>query len=143
MSAELIQAFLAMQKQPVMDLIQSKLKGGKNPLDILMACQKGMEEVGKRLETGEFFLSELIYAAEVFKGVTALLGPKLSGMSGGLTSGGGVSLAIPRGIFTIWEKTSSSRSCRLRVSRSMTGESMCRPQNSSRPSRRPALPSCP
>ena len=97
MSADIIQAFLAMQKQPVMDLIQNKLQGGENPLDILIACQKGMEEVGKRFETGEFFLSELIYAAEVFKGVTALLGPKLSGTTGGLKPGSAVVFGTPQG----------------------------------------------
>jgi methanogenic corrinoid protein MtbC1 len=97
MSADIIQAFLAMQKQPVMDLIQNKLQGGENSLDVLIACQKGMEEVGKRFETGEFFLSELIYAAEVFKGVTALLGPKLSGTSGGVTAGGAVVFGTPQG----------------------------------------------
>ncbi len=36
-----------------------------------------MEEVGKRFETGEFFLSELIYSAEVFKAVSSLLEPQL------------------------------------------------------------------
>jgi 5-methyltetrahydrofolate--homocysteine methyltransferase len=36
-----------------------------------------MEEVGKRFETGEFFLSELIYSAEVFKQVSDILEPRL------------------------------------------------------------------
>ncbi len=97
MSTDIIQAFLALQKQPVMDLIQKKIQGGEQPLDILMACQKGMEEVGKRFESGEFFLSELIYAAEVFKGVTAILGPTLSGTSGGVTARGAVVFGTPQG----------------------------------------------
>jgi len=97
MSTEIIQAFLAMQKQSVLDLIEGKLKNGESALDLLTFCQKGMEEVGKRFETGEFFLSELIYAAEVFKAVTALLGPKLSGTSGGLTAGDAVVFGTPQG----------------------------------------------
>jgi methanogenic corrinoid protein MtbC1 len=36
-----------------------------------------MEEVGKRFETGEFFLSELIYSAEVFRQVSDILEPRL------------------------------------------------------------------
>lgn len=97
MSADIIQAFLTMQRQETMGLVQAKLQGGENPLDVLLACQKAMEEVGKRFETGEFFLSELIYAAEVFKGVTAILGPKLSGTSGGVTAQGAVVFGTPQG----------------------------------------------
>jgi methanogenic corrinoid protein MtbC1 len=97
MFTDIIQAFLALQKQPAMDLIQNKLLRGENPLEILMSCQKGMEEVGRRFETGEFFLSELIYAAEVFKAVSSVLKPKLAGAGGGAQSGGGVVFGTPQG----------------------------------------------
>ncbi len=97
MHMDIVQSFLALQKQPVMDLIQNKLEKGENPLAILKGCQKGMEEVGKRFETGEFFLSELIYAAEVFKGASSLLKPKLGGTAERAQSGAVVVFGTPEG----------------------------------------------
>jgi methanogenic corrinoid protein MtbC1 len=97
MPTDIIQAFLALQKQPAMDLIQDRLQSGEDPLEILKSCQKGMEEVGKRFETGEFFLSELIYAAEVFKAVSSVLKPKLSGATAGAQSAGVVVFGTPQG----------------------------------------------
>ena len=42
--------------------------------DILAALQKGMEEVGRKFEAKDYFLSELIMSADVFKEATGLLG---------------------------------------------------------------------
>jgi methylmalonyl-CoA mutase cobalamin-binding domain/chain len=77
MEEELKKAFLGMRRQEVVDLVKDALESGVDPLDILMVCREAMEAVGKHFETGEFFLSELIYSAEVFKAVSAMLEPYL------------------------------------------------------------------
>ncbi|MGD9076720.1 MAG: cobalamin-dependent protein, partial [Desulfobacteraceae bacterium] len=70
-------AFLSMKRFEAIEVVKEAINSGQDPFAILNACREGMEEVGKRFETGEFFLSELIYAAEVFKQVGALLEPQL------------------------------------------------------------------
>ena len=77
MEEELKKAFLDMKRQETIDLVKAALESGADPFVILGACREAMEEVGKKFETGEFFLSELIYSAEVFKAVSAVLEPVL------------------------------------------------------------------
>ena len=73
MEEQLREAFLGMKRQEAIDIVKEKLGSGADPFAILKECQGAMEEIGKRFETGEFFLSELIYSAEVFKAVSAIL----------------------------------------------------------------------
>jgi len=77
MEEQLKEAFLGMKRQEAIDIVKEKLGSGADPFAILKECQEAMEEIGKRFETGEFFLSELIYSAEVFKAVSAILEPGL------------------------------------------------------------------
>jgi methanogenic corrinoid protein MtbC1 len=70
-------AFLRMKRFEAIEVVKEAIKSGEDPFAILTACREGMEEVGKRFETGEFFLSELIYSAEVFRQVSDILEPRL------------------------------------------------------------------
>lgn len=67
-----------MKRREAVDLVERELRSGADPFSILKESRISMEEVGRRFETGEFFLSELIYSAEVFKAVSALLQPALT-----------------------------------------------------------------
>ncbi|KPK23443.1 MAG: hypothetical protein AMK69_18090 [Nitrospira bacterium SG8_3] len=66
-----------MKRFEAIEAVKEAINSGEDPFAILTACREGMEEVGKRFETGEFFLSELIYSAEVFKQVSDILEPRL------------------------------------------------------------------
>jgi methanogenic corrinoid protein MtbC1 len=70
-------AFLSMKRFEAIEAVKEAIRSGEDSFAILKACREGMEEVGKRFETGEFFLSELIYSAEVFKQVSDILEPRL------------------------------------------------------------------
>ncbi|UCB48835.1 MAG: cobalamin-dependent protein [Deltaproteobacteria bacterium] len=70
-------AFLSMKRFEAIEAVKEAIKSGQDPFAILSACREAMDEVGKRFETGEFFLSELIYSAEVFKQVSDILEPRL------------------------------------------------------------------
>jgi methanogenic corrinoid protein MtbC1 len=59
--------------------VDSALASGVEPLTILEDLQAGMEIVGKRFEADEYFLSELIYAADIFKLANTPLTEKLKG----------------------------------------------------------------
>ncbi len=58
-------------------LVEEALAAERDPLDIVQELQDGMEIVGKRFEADEYFLSELIFAAEIFKQANAPLGDSL------------------------------------------------------------------
>ena len=58
-------------------LVEEKLAAGETALSILEELQAGMNIVGERFEGGEYFLSELIYAADIFKKAGAPLQEEL------------------------------------------------------------------
>lgn len=77
MEEKLKTSFLGMKRQETVDILREALEAKVDPLALLKSCRQAMEEVGKKFETGEFFLSELIYSAEVFKTISAILEPVL------------------------------------------------------------------
>lgn len=52
-------------------------EGGEGAQDALAACQKGMDEVGKLFESGEYFVGDLIYAGELMTAAVDILKPAL------------------------------------------------------------------
>ena len=97
MDEELRAAFLGMKRQVAIDIVKEALKSDVDPFTILEACREAMEEVGKKFETGEFFLSELIYSAEVFKAISAMLEPALVARGDMEESQGSVVFGTPLG----------------------------------------------
>ncbi len=77
MEAKLKAVFLDKKRQEGIDFVEKALASGEDPFRILKICRQVMEEVGNRFESGEFFLSELIYSAEVLKAISAILEPSL------------------------------------------------------------------
>jgi dimethylamine corrinoid protein len=63
----LAQALGDLDEATTVALVDTKLGSGDAPLSILEELQAGMNLVGERFEAEEYFLSELIYAADIFK----------------------------------------------------------------------------
>ena len=59
------------------DLIKKAIDGGEDPFAILNELRMGMDAVGERYSSGEYFLGELILSAEIFKEALELLEPHL------------------------------------------------------------------
>ncbi len=97
MEEKLKDAFIGMKRQEAVDLVDKWLKSGADPITILKACQEAMEAIGKRFETGEFFLSELIYSSEIFKAVSTILEPNLKSSWAIQESKGTVVFGTPKG----------------------------------------------
>ncbi|MCZ7664418.1 MAG: cobalamin-dependent protein [Thermoleophilia bacterium] len=57
--------------------LQESLGAGDDPQEILQACNTAMAEIGRRFSLEEYFLSELMFSAELFKGVMRELEPLL------------------------------------------------------------------
>jgi len=76
---DLAQALGELQEDEVIAGVEEQLAAGTDPMAILGEVQKGMEIVGKRFEDGEYYLSELLFAADIFKKVNEPLSDKLAG----------------------------------------------------------------
>lgn len=97
MEDQLKAAFLGMKRQEAMDIVKAEIERGTGPVAILKACRHAMEEVGRKFETGEFFLSELIYSSEVFKGINTILEPLLKSARENDTVEGSIVFGTPKG----------------------------------------------
>ena len=75
---DLSQAMADLAEGKVKELIKQKLAAGVPAGEIMKGCQAGMIEIGNRYEEGRYFVSELMYAGEIMKDITAELGPMLT-----------------------------------------------------------------
>lgn len=66
---DLARALMELEEQKVYQLVEEKLQGGVAPLDILAECNQGMAGVGDLFSQGQYFLSQMLFAAEIFKNV--------------------------------------------------------------------------
>ncbi|MHA2423252.1 MAG: cobalamin B12-binding domain-containing protein [Candidatus Thorarchaeota archaeon] len=62
----------------IADATQKELDAGSDPQVIMQALTEGMNEVGKRYEEGEYFLTELVLAGETMKEAFAIVKPHLA-----------------------------------------------------------------
>lgn len=76
---ELGQALANLKKESVEALMESRLKEGAPPLDIVKELNDGMTEVGTRFAAGDYFLSELMYSGHIMKELMDRLKPLLGG----------------------------------------------------------------
>ncbi len=53
--------------EKIEDLVKNALDAGTDPIEIMNAIRKGLEEVGRKYENGEYFLMELILAGNAAK----------------------------------------------------------------------------
>ncbi len=66
-----------LEEDKVLELIETYLSDEKDPIEILKALQAGMDIIGKRYENNEYFLSDLIFSAEIFENASAKILPNL------------------------------------------------------------------
>jgi methanogenic corrinoid protein MtbC1 len=74
---ELIQALSDLNENRVYDLVEEAIKRGVPAVEIVKACNAGMIAVGERFATSEYFISQLIFSAEILKTVMKRLEPML------------------------------------------------------------------
>ncbi|MGD0917567.1 MAG: cobalamin-dependent protein [Thermodesulfobacteriota bacterium] len=83
MNDELVTAISELDEEKAVRIAKKRLDEGADPMAILASCQEGMMQVGKRFETGEYFISDLMMAGEIFKTATAPLEARISAGGGG------------------------------------------------------------
>ena len=78
MAKDLVKTLADLKEQEVIKLVEDRLKAGDEPLKILEDARRGMEIVGKRFASNEYFIPDLVYSGEILKSVTELVKPKLA-----------------------------------------------------------------
>lgn len=74
---DLINAITEMREEDSLAITQQLLEAGASPLEILEACRVAMEVIGKRFESGDCFIPELILAGEMLSQISAVIKPRL------------------------------------------------------------------
>ena len=75
MNDDLTGLLAELREEGVLDRVRAELDNGTDPQEILRACQQGMVMVGEKYEQNIYYVSDLMMAGEIFKGVSALLRP--------------------------------------------------------------------
>ncbi len=70
------------KRRTALKIVQQRLDSGDDPMAIIASCREGMADVGKRYETNEYYVSDLIMAGEVFKLSMSMIGEKFQTDSG-------------------------------------------------------------
>jgi len=78
MSQTLINAMADLEESALVKEVKHLQEQGVPALEIIQKLQEGMNIVGKRYEEKEYYLSELIMSAEIFKEAAAAIGGDLS-----------------------------------------------------------------
>ena len=76
---KLTELIIELEVDDIADAVREALEqDGKDPFEILNALTKGMDEVGKRYEEKEYYLTELVLAGETMKEAFNVLQPALA-----------------------------------------------------------------
>jgi len=73
MLEDLSAGFIELKRDEVTETVTTWIERGDDPLEILEQARRAMTAVGDRFQEGTLFLAEMMLAAEIFKGVVALL----------------------------------------------------------------------
>jgi len=76
--SEITLALVELDEASTSEHLQEQIHNGRKPKDILLDLQEGMEIVGERFASGEYFLAELIMSAEIFSNAMKILEPLLA-----------------------------------------------------------------
>src|SRR4030065_1158205 len=78
MAKDLVSTIADLKEKEAIRIVEDRLKAGEEPLKILEDARKGMEIVGKRFASSEYFILDLVYSGEILRAVTEMVRPKLS-----------------------------------------------------------------
>jgi 5-methyltetrahydrofolate--homocysteine methyltransferase len=78
MAKDLAKALADLKEQEAINIVEDRLKANEDPLKILEDARKGMEIVGKRFASSEYFVPDLVYSGEILRTVTDMVKPRLT-----------------------------------------------------------------
>ena len=75
---KLTELIIELEVDDIEEAVKNALDEGKEAFDVLNALTKGMDEVGRRYEEKEYYLTELVLAGETMKEAFKVLQPALA-----------------------------------------------------------------
>lgn len=75
--SDLADAIADLKEDDVKKLVQDRIAAGVNAMSIVEECRMGMEIVGERYKTKDYFLGELIMSGEIFKDAMSMVESRL------------------------------------------------------------------
>jgi methanogenic corrinoid protein MtbC1 len=94
---KLADALVALDKDAALAAVDEGLGAGVDPLKLVDDAREGLEVVGQKFDDGEFFLMELMRAAQVFQSAADVLNPKIVEAYGGVETTGKVVMGTVAG----------------------------------------------
>lgn len=77
-ASDLTRLIVGMDQRGSLDAVRGRLVAGEEPGKLMDECRAGMEQVGKMYESGEYFVSALIMAGEIFRQAADILLPLMT-----------------------------------------------------------------
>ena len=77
MSGKLAKLLADLKEQESMEYVRTALEKGTDPMDLLSDAKEGMNVIGQRFASGEYFIPDLIFSGEIMKGVVKLIEPHI------------------------------------------------------------------
>jgi methylmalonyl-CoA mutase cobalamin-binding domain/chain len=75
---DLVGLIVGMDQRGSIATIRERLAGGDDPDELMEECRTGMEQVGRLYERGEYFVTALIMAGEIFRQAADILLPLMT-----------------------------------------------------------------
>jgi len=75
---QLTELIIELEVDDIQEAVKEALGEGKDPFEVLNALTEGMDEVGRRYEEKEYYLTELVLAGETMKEAFEVLQPALA-----------------------------------------------------------------
>ncbi|MEJ2047501.1 MAG: cobalamin-dependent protein [Dehalococcoidia bacterium] len=82
MAGDLVKLLADLKEQEALKVVKERLDKGEDALKILDDARAGMEIVGKRFASSQYFIPDLVYSGEILKAVSELVKPKLTKAAG-------------------------------------------------------------
>ena len=70
-------AIAALDKEGVLKAAREGIDSNADPIELIEEARLGLERVGEEFEKGNYFLMELMRAAQIFKEAAAIINPKI------------------------------------------------------------------
>jgi len=78
MGNDIAAALAELQEKEALDMVKQRLSSGEDPMKIMDDARRGMEIVGQRFASGEYFIPDLIYSGEILREISNIVKPLLT-----------------------------------------------------------------
>jgi methanogenic corrinoid protein MtbC1 len=82
-----ISLLLELEEVEILDITKERLQAGDDPFEVIEDAQEAMQLVGERYEQGDYYISSMMMAGEIFREVIEIVEPELVQQATSKTSG--------------------------------------------------------